>query len=310
MVVEERTMHGGRLCEDDGAAGVVGREPAGQGAGFEPQLGCGQETVDRSLDRAVDAGEAEPTDRRGRIDIDGEPVLEQRHARRGSGDGRRHRAHGVHRRRERLDALERDASVGGLEADDAAARRRCPDRSAGVGPQPDVDLAPSDGDGRSGRRPTGDAGRVERVGRRTGVLVDAAAAERQLVEVGLADDAAAVAADRSDADRVFRRRRGLLGHRPACRGRRRPSHVDEVLDRHGRPIAVRRIEPEQEGGHPPSTVALRLRRLIFQIRFRIRPPTTPPIRPPIHHGKTSRSLHTNRVRPPRTLDKREDALRR
>ena len=117
----------------------------------------------------------------------GRAAGEHRPEMRGVGHGARDRAGVVERRAQRHDAIERHFAERRLEADDAAGRGRNSNRAAGVGA--DRRDAHSRGDG--GRRSTARAARrardVVRIVHRAVRRFFARGAERELVEVGLAD---------------------------------------------------------------------------------------------------------------------------
>ena len=82
-----------------------------------------------------------------------------------------HRPDVVVARGEREAAVGRDEAVRRLEADDAAPRRRDPDRAAGVGAERELDVARGDRRRRAAARAAGEAARVARVRDRAEVRV-------------------------------------------------------------------------------------------------------------------------------------------
>ena len=128
-------------------------------------------------------------------------------------DARRHRPDRVERGTEREHAVDRDATPGGLEPDDAAARRRQPNRAARVGAEAEVAEPGGERRGVAARRAAGRTPRMRRVVHRPVPRVLARHAPRELVQVRLADD-----------DRTGRRRAAAPPRRFAsARGRRRSS---------------------------------------------------------------------------------------
>ncbi len=122
-----------------------------------------------------------------------------------------------------------DRSVGGLEPDDAAERRRLADRAAGVGADRTRSQASRHGGGRSAGGPARDAIEVPGVADVAvgGVLVRRA--HRELVHVGLAEDPGA--AVEQPLDRGRRVGRDVALEDPRAGGRREAVDAEDVLDR-------------------------------------------------------------------------------
>ena len=132
------------------------------------------------------------------------------------------RSGGVQRRRERHDAVPADSPVRGLQARDAAAGRRDPDRAARVGAERDRALARGDGRGRAAARAAGhvpERPRVVRSGGRDAV--------GELVRVRLAEEHGAGLAQAHHTGRVARRHAARVGAATALRGH--PGGVEQIL---------------------------------------------------------------------------------
>ena len=181
---------------------------------------------------------------------DAEPRLEQLHPRDQAGHGAGHGADGVEARRQRPDAVERDAAPGRLQAGRCRSRRResgWSHRCRCRRPRPPRPVATATAEPLE--EPPGTRRGIERVHRRPVPLVDAGHAEGQLVQVRAADDAGPGFPGAGQAGRVPARRLGPVRHGAATRRRRLPRHVDEVLDGQADP-GPRRLVAGDEGGHP------------------------------------------------------------
>ncbi|MNS89933.1 hypothetical protein D3C72_1239650 [compost metagenome] len=131
----------------------------------------------------------------------------------------------VHAFGERPDAIEArfqwmrtdtaDATISRLEPGNPAARCRHPHRTTGVGADGDVRQACRDRRSRTAGRAARHTVRRLRIDRSAGPVVDAGHAERQFMQVGLADDLPASVEDRIDHLGVLRRRR-CIGERTAA----------------------------------------------------------------------------------------------
>ena len=143
--------------------------------------------------------------------------------------------------RQRTDLVERGAegqqpvsghaSVGRLEAQHAAHRRRLPNRPAGVRAERQRREPGGDRHGRPAARPAGDAIERPRIARRPERRVFGRRSHRELVAVGLADDHGAGAGQSRHDRRVVRRDEPFQDLR---RGRRAHAlRADVVLERHG-----------------------------------------------------------------------------
>ncbi len=194
------------------------------------------------------------------------------------------RADRVQGPRQRVDALDRHPAPGRLQAHDAAASGRDPDRTAGVGAQAHVRLAGGDRDRRAAGRAAGHAQRVGRVHRRPGPGVGADRGPAQLGQVGLAQDLSPGPAGRGHHGRVPVGGPGPLGDHRAADGGRQARDVDAVLDRepHAR-CSVRRpskhdpgragavvihgviLAPGGPGGTPRASAAKKSRTLCLEV---------------------------------------------
>jgi hypothetical protein len=132
--------------------------------------------------------------------------------------GPRHRPDLIERRRVGDDAVAADAPVGGLEPDDAAVRRRLPDRAAGVGAERAKALARRDRCPRSTRRTPARAQCPGIVG--AAVPNSRSTAHRELVAVGLADEDRASLAQAPRHRRIVRRDERFQDARAASCGPR------------------------------------------------------------------------------------------
>ena len=165
-----------------------------------------------------------PAGRR-RCGLPGDDPVDERHV----GHGGREHPGGVPRARDGHGAAAAPPAGGGAPAHHPAVRRRHPQRAAGVGAQREGDDAGRDGDRRPAGGAPGRAGRVVRVAHRPEGGVVAGDAERQLVQVGLADHGGPGSAQPGH--------RVLVTARPGVAERRRPAGggqlegVQVVLDR-------------------------------------------------------------------------------
>ena len=141
--------------------------------------------------------------------------------------GARHRAHVIHRPREREYAGSAHAAVGRLEPGDAAERGRDPDRSTGVGAERARRQTGRDGRAGARGRPAGDAVSVCAPGvtRVAVVRVDALGPVRELVHVELAEHDRARSGQPGHDGRIRGRHR--VGCRPPGHARRR-EHSEQV----------------------------------------------------------------------------------
>ena len=147
----------------------------------------------------------------------------------GVGDALRQRPDVVERARQRHHAVGRDFAERRLEPDDAAGGGGNADRAAGIGADRGERHAGRDADRRSAARSAWRSRRIVRVARRPERRVLVGRAERELVQVGLADEhraglrrCAIAGASRLRDMAVAHARRG---------GRRRAADVEQILDR-------------------------------------------------------------------------------
>ena len=226
----------GRLGVEDHAAGLAQLLPAGELDRRKP--GCHKPPGFLRL--AVEV--VEPARRRGQpvlaAQLPGHDAVQPGHQLKRPGSTPhvpRERPHRVQRAAEGDDSFGAHHPQGGLDADAAAEAGRDPDRAAGVGPDRPVAHSGNHGCCRAAGGAAGDSLGVGRVAHRPVVRVVAGDAERPLVQVGLADDDAAVPAELADQDRVGVCR--LAREQHGARGGDRSAHVDQVLDRHHRSVA-------------------------------------------------------------------------
>ena len=146
----------------------------------------------------------------------------------------RHRPGGVEGRGERPAALHGDEAVRRLEADDAAAGRRDPDRPCGVGAERGVAEARGESRGRASARSARVAVRRERVADVAEVLVLGGDPVGELVQVGLPDDRVAPGLEARDGG--CRPRGDVLGEDRRPVGRPEAGRVEEVLDAEADPV--------------------------------------------------------------------------
>ena len=156
----------------------------------------------------------------------------------------RHRPDVVEARRQRKAPVRRDEVEGRLEADDAAARRRDPDRAARVGADCGVGKTRGERSRRAAARTACDPSRSDRIRDRPEVRVLRGDPVRELVQVRLAD--VHVPGRFQAADRL----RGLGRHvfdedRRPVRGHE-PGGVEEILDGEADPLAVVRWAREED----------------------------------------------------------------
>ena len=168
----------------------------------------------------------------------GEARLEQLHSRDQSRDVAGHRPDGVEAGRQRPDPVERDTAPRRLQPGRAAACRRDPHRATRVAAVGDIGFVGGDGDGRAARRSARHPGRIERVHRRAVPLIDAGDPERQLVQVGAANDARPGRPCPGQAGRVRAGRSGPLRHGPTTGGRGSPSMSIRSLTASRTPVPV------------------------------------------------------------------------
>ena len=139
-----------------------------------------------------------------------------------------HRADVVEARRQRETTIRRHEVVGRLEADDAAARSRDPDRATGIRSERRVGETRSEGGRRAAARAARDAAGCGGIRHRAEVRVLRRDSVGELVQVGLADVGVAGGLEPQNACR--RRRRNVVGEdRGAVRGRQ-ACGVEQVLD--------------------------------------------------------------------------------
>ena len=164
---------------------------------------------------------------RGRVA--GVPALQRRQQQRRVGDVAGQRPALVQRGGEGDHPVARDRAVGRLQADDAAERGRLADRAAGVGAERAGGEAAGDRRRRAAGGAAGDAAAVPGVEDRPvgGVLVRAA--HRELVHVGLAEDAGAGGVEAAHRGRRVGRQVALED--PRAGGGRRALGGEDVLDR-------------------------------------------------------------------------------
>ena len=181
------------------------------------------------------------------------PGASASHHRRALLDRPRHRPGVVEARREREAALERDEPVGRLEADDAAARGRDPDRAAGVRAERGVGEPGGERGGRAAARPAGDAPGRERVRHVPVVRVLRGRPVGELVQVRLAD--VRVAGRLEPPHRLGGLRRDVLGEDRRAVRRRQAGGVEEVLDGERDPArrARRAARGRSRAGRPELT---------------------------------------------------------
>ncbi len=151
-----------------------------------------------------------------------------------AGDRVGERARVVEARREREAAVQRDEAVGRLEADDAAAGGRDPDRAARVGSEGRV------GEPRRERRRRAAAGAArdpvapERIRDGAEVRVDRRDPVGELVQVGFADVDPARRLGAAHGLRAYRRH--VVGEQDGAVGRDQPGRVEQILDREPPPF--------------------------------------------------------------------------
>jgi hypothetical protein len=134
----------------------------------------------------------------------------------------------VERRRERETAFERHETVGGLEADDAAAGGWDPNRAPAVAAKRGVDQVCCERRRRAAAGAAGDPSRRKGIRDRAEVRVLGRDAVGELVQVRLADVRVPGLFEAPDG---FRRpRRNVLGEDRRPVRRRQPRGVEEVLD--------------------------------------------------------------------------------
>ena len=145
---------------------------------------------------------------------------------------RRERADGIERARERERPLRRYAVRGGLEADDAAQRRRNAAGAAGVGAERAQGHAVGDRHRSPRRRASRDACRLAVIGirGRAMVRIDPEPGEGELGHVGAADRNEAGRPQARHGGRIARRRRRAAQHQRAGRGDL-ARDIEQVLDR-------------------------------------------------------------------------------
>jgi len=146
--------------------------------------------------------------------------------------------------REREAALDRNEPPGRLEAGHATAGRGDPDRPAGVGAERRVGQAGRERRGRAAARAAGDPSRRGGVRHRSEVRVLRGRAERELVQVGLAD--VCVAGRLQPPHRLGRLARHVVGEQDRAVGRDEPGRVEQVLDRERDPLAGRLRAGEED----------------------------------------------------------------
>ena len=146
-----------------------------------------------------------------------------------------HRPHMVVARREREAALGRHEAPGRLEAGDAAARRRDPDRAAGVRAERRVGEPGRQCRRGAAARAAGDPAGRSGVRHGAEVLVLGGRAERELVQVGLAD--VRIAGRLQPPHRLGCLARDVVGEQDRAVGRDEPGRVEQVLDRERDPLA-------------------------------------------------------------------------
>ncbi len=127
-----------------------------------------------------------------------------------------------------------DEAVRGLEADDAAAGRRDPDRPCGVGAERGVAEARGESRGRASARSARVAVRREWIADVAEVLVLGGDPVGELVQVGLPDDRVAPGLEARDGG--CRPRGDVLGEDRRPVGRPEAGRVEEVLDAEADPV--------------------------------------------------------------------------
>ncbi len=164
--------------------------------------------------------------------------------RRALGDRSGHGPGMVEGRGEREAAFQRDEAVGRLEADDAAAGGRNPDRAAGVGSEGRVREPGGEGSRRASARAARDPPAGDRVGNGAEVCVLRGDAVGELVEVGLSDVRVAGALQANDdlGAPVW----DVIGEEDRPVSRRQAGGVEEVLDRNRDAIRRGRLRPREE----------------------------------------------------------------
>ncbi len=144
--------------------------------------------------------------------------------------------------------------MSGLQSGDTAECGGYPDRATGIGPIRHVCVAVGNSDGRSAGGTAWHEAGVERIDRRAEVFVHSGCAERQLIEVDLADDDRSGRPRAGHASGVLLSRFCGFGQRPAARRGRDASDIDEIFD--SQPDAVASIgQPGDERRHPDNVLA-------------------------------------------------------
>ena len=245
--------------------GTEGRKPFDRGfdgspnTGLDPLTGCFGHDADPKAGytvlEALRVVEPVAVQARG---VAGILPAERGQQRRGVAHAPRQRADRVERGRERDQPVSADQTVGGLQTDDAAQRRRLTDAPAGVGPEGPDGLPGGDRGGAAAAGTAGDARGVPRVvhGSERRVLVGRA--HRELVAVRLADEDRTVTGQASPRRAVVRRHVVLQD----ARGTGRPDAVrrEDVLERRRDPGDAR-----QRGARRAVHIEL-LRPLVRELR--------------------------------------------
>ena len=162
-----------------------------------------------------------------------------------------HRPGVVEARREREAPVERHEPVGRLEARDAAAGGRYPDRAARVGAEAELGQPGGQRRGGAAARAARDPSWRERVRDRAEVRVLGGRPVRELVQVGLPH--VDVAGGLEPAHGLRRLGRDVLGEQDRAVRRDEPRRVEQVLDREPHPRfhglrALRACEEDPVGG--------------------------------------------------------------
>ncbi len=249
VALHETAEHFARLGHEQLLLSPPGGLPASERNRLDTKAGCPQRRVDGLVDRRVHFDvalrriEQQPPDRLRYVAGGGEALLHQCHS---GGDG----IHTAPEDPDRVEtgcqrphALEGQPAIGRLQSDDAAAGGRDPDRATRVRAERHVSLPRGDAHGRSGRRPPRHPAGISRIRRRPEPGVDPARAERQLVQVHLADKSTPGAADGRHDRRVPPGDHGALGHGPATGRGDRTGDVDQNPSR-------------RHAGHRPPAVAI------------------------------------------------------